>query len=118
MLNQKRRAKKLRNRKMRSRTLGRCADCGRPFLVTEEYILRNAIWDQAARRDERLHSECFEKRLGRPMRAGTFVPCFWLLDIGTLPPGETLCRAVRCKPLGSLGLRAACTIPARYAGWR
>jgi hypothetical protein len=83
MLNQKRRAKKLRNRKTKPSkvlraTLGTCVDCGEPFLVSEEYLLRNAIWDQAAKRDERLHRKCFEKRLGRELTDADYLSKFYV----------------------------------------
>jgi hypothetical protein len=47
--------------------IGVCADCGRPFRAAEEYLLRNAVWLKAARKDERLHRACFAGRLGRPL---------------------------------------------------
>jgi hypothetical protein len=53
--------------KLGDRIIGKCADCGGPFPLEEEYILRNAVWLQAARKDERLHRACFERRLGRPL---------------------------------------------------
>jgi hypothetical protein len=56
-----------RKKKFPKTVIGTCVDCGKPFQVAEEYMLRNAVWLQAAKKDERLHRQCFEKRLGRKL---------------------------------------------------
>lgn len=57
--------------------IGKCADCSGPFRLEEEYILRNAVWEQAARKDERLHRACFERRLGRALTDDDYLARYW-----------------------------------------
>ena len=44
-----------------------CADCGQSFPLAERYALCCSVWRSVAKREERLHRACFEKRLGRPL---------------------------------------------------
>jgi len=49
---------------------GHCVDCGKPFLLREEYIVRNHVWAEAGMvgwDSGYLHRPCLEARLGRQL---------------------------------------------------
>jgi len=61
---------------MKTIRLGTCVDCGKPFYLDHEYIVRNAVWAAAGMKgwaSGLLHRPCLEKRLGRKVTVDEFL---------------------------------------------
>lgn len=61
---------KRKRKSIGSTVQGRCVDCGKPFLLREEYIVRDHVWAAAGMigwDSGYLHRPCLEARIGRQL---------------------------------------------------